>query len=63
MPCGYCRFRFLFYDLLGIIPYEVNIGKIKMSDPSLSQSINRRILHINMDTFFAAVEQKGDRDS
>jgi hypothetical protein len=29
-----------------------------MSDPSLSQSMNRRILHIDMDAFFAAVEEK-----
>ena len=29
-----------------------------MSDPSLSQSMKRRILHIDMDAFFAAVEEK-----
>ena len=29
-----------------------------MSDPSLSQSMKRRILHIDMDAFFAAVEKK-----
>src|SRR4030042_4339716 len=29
-----------------------------MSDPSLSQSMKRRILHIDMDAFFAAGEQK-----
>jgi len=34
-----------------------------MSDPSLSQSMKRRILHIDMDAFFAAVEQKRRRSS
>src|SRR4030042_1497533 len=29
-----------------------------MSDPSLSQAMKRRILHIDMDAFFAAVEEK-----